>query len=399
VLSQTDDNGNERVVQYLSRTTTQAESKYSIWKLEAACVSWAVENCRPYLLQKEFTIVTDNDAVRWLLSSQSNAHLARLAIKLQEYAPFKVQHRPGVANKNADALSRMPQVFDYSPTDTDCTAVPTFVASEQDSDNEQKEAEHKHDDRPDERILPNRSQLPQQPLSPGLEELKSEQRKDRFLSQIIKAFEEQIVPEQKEAKDALEEKRYVMDENGVLCRQLHEMQHREGLPNTAVVVPQRLQQAFISMFHASVLGGHCGAYKTFGKMIRRFWWKAMRKDVKKYVKQCWQCSAAKGSKPVLHGKMQTIAMKAPFDTIYVDIKGPMPVSINGNKHIVTIYDGFTHWPEAAPVRDATVETVANVVFQSVICRHGVPRIIITDRGPQFDNALFRKLNEWAHHIE
>lgn len=64
-------------------------------------------------MQKEFTIVTDNDAVKWLLSSQTNTHLARLAMKLQEFAPFKVIHRPGVANKNADALLRMPITAEY----------------------------------------------------------------------------------------------------------------------------------------------------------------------------------------------------------------------------------------------------------------------------------------------
>jgi hypothetical protein len=114
VLSQKDKNGNERVIQYMSRVTSEPETRYTIYKLEAACVAWAVELCRPYLLQRDFTIVTDNDAVRWLLGSQSKHHLARLAMKLQEFAPFKVLHRPVSADTNADALSRMPQTVTHT---------------------------------------------------------------------------------------------------------------------------------------------------------------------------------------------------------------------------------------------------------------------------------------------
>jgi hypothetical protein len=60
------------------------------------------------LVWHTFTLVIDSQPLKWLMESNKlTGKLARWAFVLQEY-DFQVVHRPGVANLDADGLSRNP---------------------------------------------------------------------------------------------------------------------------------------------------------------------------------------------------------------------------------------------------------------------------------------------------
>jgi hypothetical protein len=54
-------------------------------------------------------------------------------------------------------------------------------------------------------------------------------------------------------------------------------------------------------------------------------------------------------------------------------------------------DYFTKWPEAKAIPNMKAETVAKFIYEEIICRHGVPQEILSDRGTSFINKLIDAL--------
>ena len=70
---------------------------------------WASNLFRPYLFGNSFTLVTDHEPLKWIMTTQKlTRNPARWSLLLQEY-DFTVVHREGTDNANADCLSRYPR--------------------------------------------------------------------------------------------------------------------------------------------------------------------------------------------------------------------------------------------------------------------------------------------------
>ena len=59
------------------------------------------------------------------------------------------------------------------------------------------------------------------------------------------------------------------------------------------------------------------------------------------------------------------------------------------KFLVVRIDYFTKWVEAKPLVSITQQNVKNFVYKNIVCRFGVPQVLVSDNGRQFDNALFK----------
>jgi len=51
------------------------------------------------------------------------------------------------------------------------------------------------------------------------------------------------------------------------------------------------------------------------------------------------------------------------------------------------------WPEAKAIKNAKAETVAKFIYEEIICRHGVPEEMLSDRGTSFLNQVIKELCE------
>ena len=107
VLSQMDEDGKDRPVAHFSRKLLPREQRYSTIEKECLAIKLAVETFKVYLLGRPFTIQTDHRSLVWLNRLKGkNGRLTRWSLALQPYS-FKVVHRAGNKNGNADALSRV----------------------------------------------------------------------------------------------------------------------------------------------------------------------------------------------------------------------------------------------------------------------------------------------------
>jgi hypothetical protein len=77
-----------------------------------------------------------------------------------------------------------------------------------------------------------------------------------------------------------------------------------------------------------------------------------------------------------------------MNRIAIDIVGPLPKTQRGNTHILTIFDPFSHWPEAHAIAHTGASSVINCIKKHV-ARHSVPSQILSDRGTQFTSKTFR----------
>lgn len=107
VLSQKMSDGEEHPIAFYSRKLLSREERYSTVEKECLAVKFGIQVFRVCLLGRPFQIQTDHRSLVWLNRlKESNTRLARWSLALQPYQ-FMVTYRPGSANNNVDALSRV----------------------------------------------------------------------------------------------------------------------------------------------------------------------------------------------------------------------------------------------------------------------------------------------------
>jgi Integrase core domain len=121
----------------------------------------------------------------------------------------------------------------------------------------------------------------------------------------------------------------------------------------------------------------------------------MKTDIIQFVKTCPTCQKREGRRgtaplePIRKGT-------TPFHQVGMDIMGPLPITLTGKRYIVVAVDHFTKWVEARALEEKDALSVASFFYDDVICRHGVPNILSTDRGTEFINEFMDILTRKFH---
>ena len=81
----------------------------------------------------------------------------------------------------------------------------------------------------------------------------------------------------------------------------------------------------------------------------------------------------------------------PFDKITIDLVTECETSTSGNRHILTIIEHLTGWPEAFSIPDKSVDTIVSSFINHYLGVHMCPRYIILDNGTEFMNLLMNQV--------
>ncbi|XP_070013206.1 uncharacterized protein [Nicotiana sylvestris] len=84
----------------------------------------------------------------------------------------------------------------------------------------------------------------------------------------------------------------------------------------------------------------------------------------------------------------------PFSAWGVDVIGPIePAGSNGHRFILMAIDYFTKWVEVASYEVVTKKVITNCVQDHIVCRFGVPELIITDNAANLNSDLMKAMCE------
>ena len=158
-----------------------------------------------------------------------------------------------------------------------------------------------------------------------------------------------------------------------------------------MVLPNQCREAVLRLAHEIPLSGHLGKKKTVERVLRRFYWPTLHRDVAEWCRTCPECQ--KTSWASRYSKAPLIPLpivEEPFSRIVRDIVGPLPRSRSGNKFSLVVCDYATRYPEAMPLKSTIAEHVAEELI-NLFARVGIPQEILTDQGANFTSSLLVEL--------
>ena len=157
------------------------------------------------------------------------------------------------------------------------------------------------------------------------------------------------------------------------------------------IIRKKELPAVLYMMHNDPTSGHFATDAMFHKIKTRYYWPQYYEDIKKYVEACDSCQRRGRLKA--NNLLHPIPVHSPFYQIGIDFVGPLPRTKRGKKYIIVAMDYLTKWPEARAVSEATADATAQFLYEQIICQHGCPQIILSDRGTHFNNNTIKALTE------
>lgn len=388
ILAQVHD-GKEVPIAFASKHLNTAEQNYSTTEKECLAILYGCQQFERYLSDREFLIVTDHSALQWLMNSRgNNKRLMRWALALQELS-FKIVHRKGKVNVNADALSRYPV---DPPDDRINEAVPPPPKKLRTAD------------RTELGIVAATSETPKviQPLPTlDFDEFVEEQRRDPEYRDLYAYLETNraSIPAEKSPTELQQFKKkashYVLHPvtRALMWYSVKMARATDVIHSTflRLVVPSKFRKHIIAFYHDSPHGGHAGMQRTYQRIRLDYHWNDMFNDVCRHISACKSCQELKTVYSAVKSKAHLTPATAPMEVMSLDVKHMTSTPSGEFKYILAAIDHFTKYAVAVPLKTVD-ETTVSTAFLNLICYTlGTPKRIITDNGPEFQNLGFSSL--------
>jgi len=306
---------------------------YSTYEKELLSLVTAVQRWRPYLLGQAFKVRTDHQSLKFLLEQKvGTVSQQRWITKLLGY-DFSIEYKKGKDNKVADALSR------------------------------------RFEDLPEE---PNLSiSLISFPTPTWVDELKASYVTDVYTQTLLSSLQQ----------DSGVPKGYSLQQGLIMYK-----------GRLYIVKDSDFKSQVLQYIHSNPSAGHSGYHKTVQRAKADFFWKGMRRDIRKLVKECSVCQENKDELIHPPGLLQPLPVPLQVWTdISMDFIEGLPTS-KGFTVIMVVVDRLTKYGHfIALSHPYTASTVAHLFFANVLKLHGLPKSIVSDRDPIFTSSFWQEL--------
>ena len=340
-------------------------------------LKWAItEQFRDYLYYApHFTVFTDNNPLTYVLTTAKLNATGHRWVAEQADFHFTTKYRPGTANQDADALSRihMEQYMDLCTEEVEPDWIRATV--------EALDSQSKGDvvcllslsSQPSElrQIMNVDCELRVQPLTP--KELYEPQRRETVISEVIqyKNYSKPLTLQDRrrasaEVQSLLREwKKLVVGEDGIL--------RRRSSRNLQLVLSQKFHRIGYRELHEEM--GHLGTERVFHLARDRFYWPRMKRDNEHYVTLVCRCIKQKRPNILPRAPMEIVHSSAPFELVSLDF-AHLEKSKGGYEYIPVIVDHFTRFAQGYATTNKSARTAANKLYNDFILRFGFPTRIL-----------------------
>lgn len=356
-IFQYDQEGNERVLGFASRTLKGAELRYTVTEKEALSILFALQKFRTWILGEKVIILSDHKALSFLMRcSHLSDRLYRWLLYIQEYQ-VEIRHVKGTEVVVSDTLSRYPL-----------------------KDNGEGVGEGEE---PQGLIIARLELGSALRFRPLLRELPVQQRDDPTLGEIIRRVE--TGPQGGDERlDRLAARH--QEKGGVWFRRGEDEVWR-------VVVPTGMAPALITLAHEEM--GHFGAMKVIYALQEYFTMRGLARAVKKVTGVCDLCQKAKVWTQCTEGEMHHVLVDGPGKLVCTDLFGPLVTSRGNVKYVLVFVDAFSKYVSLFTLQRAKALHVVNVTRDKYLPMMrrtiGCPEAILSDRGGQYRSAAWYQL--------
>jgi hypothetical protein len=343
-----------RVIAYASRQLRKHEQNYPTHDLELAAGVHALKIWKQYIMGTKCQIYTDHKSLKYIFTQKDLNLRQRRWLELIKDYDLDIQYHPGKANLVADALSRKGQANMAL-----AFQLPDVLMKEFEKLNLGMAAHTEGV------TLEVESTLEQQIREGRLEDVEIREIRDTMGRGKASVFTE--------------------DDRGTIW-----FKNRICVPDVG-----DLQKAILREAHDSAYSIHPGNTKMYQDLKQRYWWYGMKRDVAAQVALCDTCHKVKAEHQRPAGLLRPL--KVPewkWEEIGMDFIVGLPRTPDGYDSIWVIVDHLTKVAHFIPVRTTyTGAKLAELYMSRIVCLHGVPKNIVSDRGTQFTSRFWEKLHE------
>jgi hypothetical protein len=156
-----------------------------------------------------------------------------------------------------------------------------------------------------------------------------------------------------------------------------------------------IRELILKEAHETPYSIHPGSEKMYQDLKKRFWWYGMKREIAEYVAVCDSCQRIKAEHQRPACLLQPLQIPQwKWDEIRMDFIVGLPRTRTGYDSIWVVVDYLTKAAHFIPVKTTYNSAVLAERYMSrVVCLHGVPKKIVSNRGTQFTSHFLQQLHE------